>query len=492
MTSPGAGQEGGPARARSAVAWIALYLGLAAALQAWTTVPWDSDTSYHLAVARLLRDHGLLHAFPWTSESWLARHYADKELLFHLLLVPLAGLDWVLAARSAGAVLGGAFLAAPYLILRREGVRLAGLWPLVMVASSGYFVMRLASVRPHLLAVPLALLVLWAAARRRLGWLALASAAFPFVHVAWHVAAALALVAEAARAVSGRRPDWRPPAASLAGLAAGLLLHPDFPAILGIWKLVTWDVLLRGAWLGQPLVALGGELTPFDLAGFLRHALLPVLLLVAALALALRRRREDPLPVAFALAGACWLLLTLGSQRFVEYLAPFSAVALALAARGAARRLAPVALGAGLLFTGLLGLGPIELLARRSRDFAPETEAALRAAVPAGAQVFTCGWITTGEMMLALPERRFLVALDPTLFYREDPERYLRWWQLVHAPPPGLAAAVRDEFGARFVLCERGLAENQRFLAALGEDPEARWLVLDPLWALAELRPAAR
>ena len=70
-----------------------LALGISGAIQfVFAQVPSDADTAYHAAVGRLIAEHGFLKAFPWTTMSWLADHYADKELLFHLLFVPLTGL----------------------------------------------------------------------------------------------------------------------------------------------------------------------------------------------------------------------------------------------------------------------------------------------------------------------------------------------------------------------------------------------------------------
>jgi hypothetical protein len=74
-------------------------------------------------------------------------------------------------------------------------------------------------------------------------------------------------------------------------------------------------------------------------------------------------------------------------------------------------------------------------------------------AIPPGAQVFTCEWGLTGTLMLALPERRFMVALDPTLFALQDPERYALWYRLPREAPPGLARTIREQFGARYAAC---------------------------------------
>ena len=49
-------------------------------------------------------------------------------------------------------------------------------------------------------------------------------------------------------------------------------------------------------------------------------------------------------------------------------------------------------------------------------------------ALPAGSQVVTCDWRETGELLLALPDRRYLVALAPMLFAAHDPERYRTWF----------------------------------------------------------------
>ena len=153
---------------------------VAGVLQAYVTVPFDADTSYHVAVGRLIREHGILKSFPWTPFSWLADHYADKELLFHHLLVPVAGLSWTTAAKLVGFLVGTALLWTLFGILRAERVPWAGVWTLLPLAASGYFVQRLALVRPHVLAVALALLVTWASARRRLGLLAVACLLYPW------------------------------------------------------------------------------------------------------------------------------------------------------------------------------------------------------------------------------------------------------------------------------------------------------------------------
>jgi hypothetical protein len=475
-----------------AAAWALVFVAVAGLLQLLTPVPWDADTAYHVAVSRLIARHGILHAFPWTPFSWLADHYADKELLFHLLMVPMAGLSWVTAAKVTGTVLGGALLLALYLVLRSEGVPRAGLWALLPLATSASFLLRFALVRPHVLAVALAIAAAWGANRRRLGTLAAASLLFPWCYVAWHTPLVLAAIAAAAQLAGGERPSWRPGAVAAAGIGVGLLLHPNFPNVVRFAWLVNVEILMRTAWAGRTGFALGPEFQPFTPGQAAQFLSIPLALAAAALVLAWRRRREDPGALGLALTAGAYAAMTLRSGRFIEYLAPFAVLAFALALRPFrwSHRAAPAALAGAVAFTAALGAPSLDWLAIRQDELPPPMAALLRRAIPEGAQVFTCDWGFTGELLLALPDRRFMVALDPTLFFVKDPDLYRVWYALSREPPPDAAESIRRRFGARYVLCA-ALPESAPLFRALDRDSSVRQVLKTPLWFYADLGDAA-
>ncbi len=478
-------------------AWLALHAGAAAFVQfGFAHVAEDADTDYHVAVGRLIREHGILQAFPWTPFSILADHYADKELLFHLLFVPLAGLDAALAANVVGTLCGAVMLGALYLVLRRERVPFAGLWALAPLLASSGFLYRFALVRPHLLSIALALVVLWAAARQRLRVLAVASALYPWAYVAWQLPVVLALLAEAARALAGRRPGWRTAAVAATGVAAGVAFHPNALDLVRFSWTVLSDVLVRGAWAGRQGIELGDEFRPFTLAEWSKLLLPPLGMTIAALGLSWRRRRDDAVPLAFALGAAAFCLLTLRTARFTEYFVPFAVAAFALSA-GALRAPAwralrpPAMVGATVLLCAVYSVPEsgrlLAALAVREPRVTAEEAQALRARIPEGAQVFTCEWGLTGTLMLALPERRFMVALDPTLFAVKDPERYALWYRLPREAPPGLAATIRERFGARYVACY--WEERFRpFFDRIAFEPGVNTVLVSGLWNVYELR----
>jgi hypothetical protein len=404
-------------------------------------------------------------------------------------MVPLSGLSLDMVSKILGTALDAIILWEIYAILSAEGVDRAGIWTLLAVTASGYFTMRLALVRPFLISIALTLGIVWASSRRRLLLLGALCVLYPLSYVAWHTSLVLVVLVELALFLSGRRPSWKTVATVISGLAAGILVHPNFPTILVSFWEENVGVLMRGAW-GRAQMDLGSELNPWSLNAYFRFALVPLLLAAAAVAVSFRRRRERPVDFAFASTAAAFAVLTLPTQKFTEYFVPFSAVAFALAvSREAPRSLAALVVGGTALFTGLLGRMPLEALRNRGEDVPAPMARILQELVAPGAQVFTCDWGLTGELMLALPERRFLVALGPTYFLRKDPKLYQLWYELVRTRSKHPARIVREYFHARYILCNE-LPQWAAFVQSVEADPEAIPLFRGPLWHLAEVKPA--
>ena len=223
----------------------------------------------------------------------------------------------------------------------------------------------------------------------------------------------------------------------------------------------------------------------------MRWLAIPLGLSLGAAALSWRSRRESSVPLGFALAALAFGAMALRTSRFVEYLAPFSAAAFALAAspRRWGRAAAALALAGALAFTLAFGSAPVLALGTRGDDMPPRLASYLDAAIPRGAQVFTCEWGLTGELLLALPDRRFVVALDPVLFHVKDPERYRLWYALPREGPEDAARLIRERFGARYVLCTAN-PQWSPLLRRLTANPSVRRLLKSPLWYLYDLGEA--
>jgi hypothetical protein len=374
-----------------------------------------------------------------------------------------------------------------YLVLRAEGVRLAGLWALVPLAASSVFIFRFALVRPHLLSIALAFVVLWAASRGRFAILAVTSAIYPWVYVAWQLPVVFVLLAEAARLLSGERIRWKPFAVVIIGMLAGVALHPNAVNLVRLNWIVMVDVLLRNAWGAKEGFELGQEFQPFTLGQWAQWLLVSLFMTIAGLILAWRNRRNDTMSLAFALATLVFAVLTIKTMRFAEYFVPFSAATLALVSRSIPWRHLPAAvLGVAAVYTVALGSTNVTGFATRIDDVKLSIVPELQRQIPVGAQVFTCEWGLTGSLMLALPDRRFMVALDPTLFYLKDPKLYRLWIRLLQEAPPGTAETIRQRFGARYALCP-GSPKWSAFFDRIMSEPGVRLMFVSDPWMLSIL-----
>lgn len=472
--------------------WPLLLFALTGAIQWQIPAPMDGDTAYHAAVAAMIREHGILHAFPWTPFSWLADHYADKELLFHLLFIPFLGLGWMTAAKIVGTIAGGGLLLAIYLLLRREGVSYPGVWAMLPLAASHLFAYRFLVVRPHLLSITLVCILLWGAARSRIYVIVVCSALFPLCYVAWHLPLVVVAIAETARFAASRKIEWKPACAAVGGLITGLLLHPNSVNLVRLFWIQIVDVLLRNAWGGKEGFDLGLEFLPATAAQWARGLLASAIMLLVALLLSLRNRREEQVSLTFSLAALAFALLTAMSSRFLEYFVPLAVVSLALAARLQPWRYLPqIILPVSLVYT--LGLNADFIRSfRDSPDCLPTSVTSfLQEKIPPGAQVFTPDWASTGGLMLALPERRFIVGLDPTFFYMKDPELYRLWYKIAHEAPKDSAELIRQRFKARYVICfypNRIVPQQwQPLYDQLLADPLVVAYNLDDLWLFFDL-----
>jgi hypothetical protein len=110
----------------------------------------------------------------------------------------------------------------------------------------------------------------------------------------------------------------------------------------------------------------------------------------------------------------------------------------------------------------------------------------LQQEIPPGAQVFDTDWDYAGWLMLTLPDRRFIVGLDPTFLYKKDPKLYRVWYQIRHEAPEGSAEAIRRYFGARYVLGFKTPLSRNLF-NRLSSEPGVRILLASDTWTLFDL-----
>ncbi len=471
---------------------------------------YDTDSSYHLALARATAEAGgRLSAFPAVRFSALTTPaFSDAAWLFHLLLAPFStGPDPMAGGRLALALFDALLLA----VIAGLAVRAAGAWgllaPLWIGLGSLETAWRLVRLRPELLSCLLLLLALGAAGSRRYRLLGLLAGLYSLAYVAWHAFVGLFVLLFGLRGIFRRRWDWALALYPILGAGLGLALHPNFPANLGLWKLVAFDflrtkgVLDSGTETGPPTltVMLLANLGFWGLAAVLwrsraRGERVPSSARTDDDPAAPDVGRPDPGFVdAFGLATLCFGGLYLLMERFALYVFPFAALWLLflLARRGEA-----IGERFRLPFRGSLPLPAALLLAalpalpgtwQEARRFTERTSAGpggvrltdrqdFGRAVPPGATI-AAPWGDTSTYLLYAPQGRYLNVLDPVAMAMPFPRAYQAQRTLFAGEEPDVPYTALAELDSRFLAWSLPGAPR-RLLSQLRGDPRARPLHL--------------
>lgn len=404
---------------------------------------------------------------PWMPLSLFADGWVDHQLLFHVLLAPLTWVfDGIVAAKVGAALLGAFGLWGIYVFLRVEGAPLPLLFALLPAAMSWQFLVRLEMPRVQGLSLGLLLLVSLALVRDR----PRAAFALSFAYAwAYHVSA-LVLPVAALHVVIGLLPlaverprlAWRAPAAAVAGLVSGFVIHPHSPRTLRFfWQHVVLKVQNRAA------LPVGGEWEQGGVTALLAVAGGGVAALIVAAGLAAwRRGQRAELPVSrltiFALVLAAGATVgALRSTKFLEYSVPLSCLALGLAVRD--RRLfrgrvsMKTALPlAALVLIGFLGSSWRAADAIQREEPAPDRlETAMRwlhAEDPSGPMVYHFSWNDFPELVFWGPENRYVVGLDPHFLYLQDPALWDLYAKIEQGWGTNPSKPIHQRFGARWAV----------------------------------------
>ena len=486
----------------------ALALGL---LYARLPVLPDGDSYYHLAVARAYAERGLFRRLEWARLSIMYDGFGDKDLLFHVLLIPFV----VLFDPSTGGVVAlallGALVAA---VLAHGALDVIGGWaiavPLLVFGASADFMLRMIRLRPEILSLLLILVAIPLASRRRTVWLGIVAGVYTLSYTACQAFLGLCALFFLYDVWVEGRAHWRMIVHPAVGVALGLLVHPHFPDNVRVWVVQNLSFYL------------GNETVPSleNASRTTRDTLLLNLGWWAGLLVLWRsrmpvappsedRRLRDFTLVATVVFGLLYALV----YRFVTYAVPLATLAVlrvmqaAGEAPGRSTRLpwrgrlpfAPV-FGLCLLSAiplSLYGLGRMQAVLRNWRPDARADWEAFARALPEGARV-AAPWAATEAFVLWAPHAEYLAVLDPIFIAAKDPATYRLYTDLFEgrvADVPLVAATRLDSdyyaddgqypfARARLVADPRatplhdGITYLYRFLEGRNEDFLLDWKIL--------------
>jgi hypothetical protein len=484
-------RRGGEAAASAAAAGVFLLtLALLLLLYSPQRPLYDTDSYYHLAVARLFAQEGLPRELAWARFSALGEGFGDKELLFHYLLAPFAaGDDAEGGGRLALALLGASVLAAVAALAWRA----VGPWglaaPLALLLGAHQLTWRLVRLRPELLALLLLLLAVWAIARERYRLTGALAALFTLSYTAFHAFLGLCWLHWLFCGLRHRRWHWPLLAYPLLGVGVGLLLHPHFPHNLVIWKLQTFDYLRAARHLdvGSEILPATTEVALFANLGWWLVMAVLLRATVPRAEVAPASPEDERFADAFGVAAVVFGLLWLLMSRFALYFFPFATLWALFELRRRRREVAPrLALPQGRSVPTWAALALAMLLAapvatQEVRRFRQRTDPgaygerlrdrqALAAALPPGARV-VAPWGATALYVFWAPHGRYLNVLDPVFMASVYPAAYEAERRLFGGRDPDSPLTAATTFDSNFIAYSLARDETRGLTARLQADP---------------------
>lgn len=206
-------------------------VGYCVYLQFLSPTLYGTDSYYHAAVARFIKDFGPRYHFRWTQFSTFNDFFSDKGFLFHLLVVPFLYLtdNIVLAAKYAVIFYNILFILIYIMILKRYLpnflVALFLLLPFLSVVFSIYFIY----LRPATLMNILIILGIYCLINKKWQYLFFISLAYSFSHLSFFILIIFAFICEIIRYIRSREFFLKNIYAVLVAVLLGFLIHPNNP-----------------------------------------------------------------------------------------------------------------------------------------------------------------------------------------------------------------------------------------------------------------------
>ena len=440
---------------------------------------YDADSYVHLAVSRLYAEEGMVRGLPWPRFSVMHEEYGDKEVLFHVALMPLVmTTDPAVAGRVALAMFGAALVFGLALLFTRWLGWLGLLVPWWLLFAAPPFLNRVIRLRPEILGL---LLFVAAAAffiRRRWVGLGVVAVLFPLSYTAFHVLAGLVAIWVLLEWVRQRTFEWRPLVATGAGIVIGNLIHPHPIDHLKIW----W--MQNISYFGMKrVVEVEEEILPPSMQELLLVNGGWWLLAIPVLALIVARRGKFPITretIVYGSTGLLFFVLYVRMGRMALYATPF--LALALAAGMAGVRVDRV-WGSVLAVLMLVGI-PIGMTFNMRLPFFEHTLRGIEVtsegeleqfgrAVPEGARI-AAEWGDTQLYAFWAPQGRYLNMYDPLFMAARNPDAYEALRAIFEGRAPDIPPVVKGILQSDFLAVQTPW-DNPALNRILDGDP--RWRV---------------
>lgn len=447
-----------------------LCIGLAILTIAQFSIPtlFGADGYLHMRIAQFIRASGLRYDFHWARYSTFAKNFADKDLLFHILLIPFTFLPNTIMGAKIAACLFTAFLYLVFFWALRRYCESKMLVPafLLMFLSSASFLQAISQPRNMVLIIALTILFIHYLIQKNQWALLIITVLYALSHVSSPYLLVFACLAELVRFFRDGEFQWRPLRAVALGLVLGFLVHPNFPNNVLAFYLNGILVPIFALKWG---LELGAEFFPINTRDFVLDYPFIMAGLLVLIALGISQKRNIKTSTAMWMAvAAFFFVFSFFSQRYITHGYPLMLIALASYVSDwwqSEERLSLVrknkilirglAIGSLLVFV-LLGfhvyrefrkLAQVETVYNQHFEMVGQWMAQN---IPAGEVVFHANWSDSQYFIGFNPKDDYFVTFDPIYMYHWDTKKYNLYRDIAFGRSSDPYALLKNEFAVRY------------------------------------------
>lgn len=454
------------------------FVVLLAAIQFATPNLAGNDGYYHIKMAQVMRERGLVPYFDWLPLTILnAGAYYDHHFLYHVALIPFTFGDLRQGVKWASVIFPALTFLTGWLLLRGQKVSYAPIWALGFVAISEAFLYRMSMPRVQALSLLMLLLVLHVTLTRRFRWLLPLAFLYVWLYDAFPLILLVVGVYSAMRLVFDKKLEVAPLAYATGGVALGLIVNPYFPDnVVFIYNHLAPKLSDATA------TKVGNEWYPYRTWTLVTNSGFALLAFVSGIfALGMQERRMNISTATLLTLAVLFGAMLFKSRRFVEYFPAFALLFAALAwapllknwksAPGVMRWVAPVLLTATVVAGIVYSVPGAQEQLQKSKPYQQYADASnwLVQNSPAGSRVFQTDWDDFTRLYFYNTHNTYLIGLDPTYMQLYDADLYDLWVSITRGKVENPAQVISETFGSQYVITD---LKHEKFLKRADEDPQ--------------------
>lgn len=399
-----------------------------------TPALYDADGYLHIRMAEFLRDFGPKYNFHWARYSVFNGRFADKDFLYHTLLIPFTFFKNIFfGAKVASFIFAGLLLTGFYFALRRYSNKSILPFFLISFFLSDGFIENICRPRPLTIVILITILSIHFIMDKS-RWLVFITALFySLIHVTSPLIIFYALIVEGVRFFDKKEFYFKTILYAFFGVLLGFIIHPNFPNNFIVFYLNSILVPLYTIKTG--VLELGAEFFPINTREYLLSYPVVVIGIVIftllAMFKAVKARFETK---AFLVLAMFFFVLSFICRRYLGHGYLIILIGLSYYFSDAfetgkkLNKFVLTGLSALLIVLGINTFNAVKYNAFVSTVINGHYERAgrwMEKNIPKGELIFHSNWSDSQYFIGLNPKNDYFVTLDPVYMYQWNPRLYL-------------------------------------------------------------------